>query len=417
MAITGAVSMGMGTLNYGLFIKPMGDELGIGRSIFGWAQTSRQVTNAMTSPLMGRLIDRFGSRVLLALGAVTTAAVLLGLAFISQPWQLVALFALMGTVGIASPVALATTVPVGKWFVRNRGTAYSYVSMGIPIGGVIFLPLSQLFLDGYGWRVTWMILAAIGISIIVPLSLLLVRREPEDMGLLPDGAPTPIDPADVNAVDAADRPLPPSSDERSWTRAEALRSPTFWRLTFAFSVVMLAISTVVVHRIPNFMDRGLDPGLVAIATAADTLAAGVSTMVLGLLVRRIRTRLLGAVSFAVLSLATFLIIMAHSTLLMFIAMVTFGLGGGGLLLMNNYVWAEYFGRRHLGSIRGAVMPITLIFGGAGAPLAGHIYDFTGSYNAAWGAGIVLFLLGGIVLATTPAPSERAGSPGQPPTTA
>ena len=65
MAATGAVSMAMGALNFGLFIKPMGDELGIGRSTFGWAQTARQVASAVTSPSVGWLLDRSGSRVML----------------------------------------------------------------------------------------------------------------------------------------------------------------------------------------------------------------------------------------------------------------------------------------------------------------------------------------------------------------
>jgi MFS family permease len=99
--------------------------------------------------------------------------------------------------------------------------------------------------------------------------------------------------------------------------------------------------------------------------------------------------------------------------MMFLAMITFGAGIGGLMLIQNYVWADYFGRQHLGSIRGVVTPITLVVGGIGAPLAGFIRDATGSYTGIWLVGMALFVVGAIILALTPPPgsppvvSERA----------
>ena len=96
MAITGAVSMGMGSLNFGLFIKPMGDELGIGRAAFGWAQTARMGASSATSPLIGWLIDRYGSRVMLPLAALATGGALIGLAYVTTSWHLVVLFVVMG---------------------------------------------------------------------------------------------------------------------------------------------------------------------------------------------------------------------------------------------------------------------------------------------------------------------------------
>jgi MFS family permease len=88
-------------------------------------------------------------------------------------------------------------------------------------------------------------------------------------------------------------------------------------------------------------------------------------------------------------------------------MIVFGLGIGVMHLMQNYLWAEYFGRQHIGSIRGAVMPITLLFGSAGAPIAGYVQDFTGSYNPMWILSTGLMALGALVLAWTPPPRARA----------
>ena len=411
MAAAGAASMAMGTLNYGLFIKPMGDELGIGRAAFGWAQAMRQVASAVTSPVVGALIDRFGSRVLLAVSAAVTGGALIGLGFIAHGWQLVALFTLMGVVGMSGPGALVTSVPVAKWFVRKRGQAMAFTSLGIPVGAVVFIPLTQVFIDRYGWRAAWIILAALGAGIIIPIALIFVRRQPEDMGLFPDGAPAP---ALTHGVAGGDDPgaALPGTAERAWTRREALRTASFWQLTFAFSVVMLALSSVAVHRIPHFMDRGLDPRLVSYATALDAVAAGVSVFVMGLLADRIPARFLGAGGFVLMTAAIFLTTTARTVPVMFLAMITFGAGIGGLILIQNYVWADYFGRHNLGSIRGVVMPITLVFGGAGAPLAGYVRDATGSYTGIWTAGMGLFLVGTVVLVLTPPPQKHPGAPRQ-----
>ena len=96
MASAGAASMAMGSLNFGLFIKPMGDQLMIGRAWFGWAQTARQVASSVTSPAVGVLIDRYGSRAMLPVAAIVTGLAMAALAFMTDAWHLVALYAVMG---------------------------------------------------------------------------------------------------------------------------------------------------------------------------------------------------------------------------------------------------------------------------------------------------------------------------------
>jgi MFS family permease len=401
MAAVGGLSMALGTLNFGLFIKPMGDELGIGRATFGWAQSSRQIASALTALKVGSLLDLYGARVLLTISAAITGLAVAALAFVDAGWQLIALFALMGVVGMSGPGALVSTVPVTRWFVRKRGKALATMSLGNAFGGLIFIPVTQIFINDLGWRHAWVYLAIIGASLIVPLSMIFVRREPEDMGLLPDGDP-PRPP--VPAGKDGQRAVPVARiEEPTWTRAQALRSGTFWRLVGVFSVVQMATNSVGVHRIPSFMDRGFDPILISYATALDAAAVAVTTVGLGLLLSRVASRYLGATGFVLLAISSTLTILAADHVVMFISMIMFGLGIGGIQLMQNYLWAEYFGRRHLGSIRGAVMPIMLLLGGTGPPLAGYVLDYSGSYTPAWATSAVLMAVGAVVLAMTPPP--------------
>jgi cyanate permease len=102
-------------------------------------------------------------------------------------------------------------------------------------------------------------------------------------------------------------------------------------------------------------------------------------------------------------------ILADSHPIMFASMITFGFGIGAGMLMQNYLWAEYFGRRHQGSIRGAVTPITLMFSAAGPPIAGYVRDQVGSYDPVWMVAIVMMLLGAIAVATTPPPGRPPSS--------
>ncbi len=403
MAVSRAVTMGMGSLNFGLFIKPMGDQIGIGRADFGWAQTARQASTSVTSPVVGWLLDRYGARIMLPVAVTLTGVSMIGLAYISHAWHLIALFAVMGLVGLSGPGALVTSVPVLKWFVVDRGKAVAFMSLGVPFGALIFIPLTQFLIDVGGWEMAWIVLAVIGIGVVVPLTGIFVRRQPEDIGLVPDGGrATASEDGDSGATGAA-------AEEVSWTVSEAMRSTTLWRLVVVFSAVSLATSTVGLHRIPSFMDKGLDPTLISFATAFDAVCAGVSTFTFGMLVRHVPARYLGATGFMLLATASVLTIYANNITIVFVSMAVFGLGIGGMMFLQNFIWADYFGRDSVGSIRGLVNPINLVVGGLGAPVAGYIHDFTGTYDPAWWVGVALMVFAALLAVATPPPTKPIAS--------
>ena len=409
MATAGAVSMAMGSLNFGLFIKPMGDTLGIGRSWFGWAQTARQGSSALTSPAVGWLIDRYGSRLMLPVAALVTGIAMVALSFLdgaNDALLLVVLFAVMGLVGMSGPGALVTSVPVLKWFVRERGRAIAFMGLGIPVGAMIFVPLTQMFIDWWGWETAWIVLAAIGVGVIVPLAAIFVRRQPEDMGLLPDGDSMHASAAEEDEEGNVSQPAVQAVKEVSWTVKEAARSPAFWSLVATFSMVSLATGTVALHRIPDFADRGFNTTLIAYATAVDAVFAGVATFVFGWTVKYVGARILGALGFSLLAIASVMTIYAADDFTMFSSMSVFGCGIGGMMFLQNFIWADYFGREHVGAIRGFAMPINLIVGGIGAPLAGYVHEWTDTYDIMWWVGVGLMSCSALLLLFTPAPKKR-----------
>ena len=218
---------------------------------------------------------------------------------------MIVIFGIMGIAGMGGPGALITTVPITKWFIQKRGKALAIASLGVPIGAMIFVPLTQFFIDIYGWRNTWIIFGAIAIIIVVPPSLLILRREPEDINQKPDGINSEI-------IENS------NSKEFSWNAKDAMKTQVFWKITFCLTTISMATGTIAIHRIPAFMDRGLEPQLIALATAFDAVCAGISTFCIGYLVNKFNIRILGTIAFLFLSIASLITIYAYSFTAIFI---------------------------------------------------------------------------------------------------
>jgi len=400
LAIARGLGLALGMLNFGLFIAPMGQELNIGRSTFGWASSLRTMGSGVTSPFLGRLVDRFGSRYLLAIsvGLIGTALFLIG--HITHPWQMIVLFTVAGLMPISGPAALVTTVPVSKWFVRKRGRAIGWLLLINSFCAIGLMPLSQVLIDTFGWRTAWMVIGSVAVGIIVPFSLIFMRKIPEDLGLTPDGENRIEKP--LNEKQARDS----EADEVSWTVREAMSSSIFWRLLIVSCVTMFGTSTMVLHRLPHFMDRGLDPQLVASSIGLEVAMAGISILTLGYLAERLPARYLSGTATIVSAIAIIFTITTNTRFMLFVSMGTFGIGVGGGQLLRDFIWAEYFGRKSLGSIRGIVNPIMLAFGAIGPPLAGYVWDLTGTYSSIWWVSAGLVLSSAILLYLTPPPKKR-----------
>lgn len=404
----GAVSSGMGGVNLGLFIKPMRDELGIGTSIFGWAQTARIIGFAASGWIIGRLIDKHGGRLLLAIAGVLAGAAMFALAQVQEGWQIVLVFFVVGFTGIqGGGASLFTSVPLSNWFMRRRGQAMSIAFIGMPIGIFIFAPLSQLLIDEVGWRDTWLILGVGAAVVIVLVALLIVRRRPSDMGLAIDG----VEPAPAPVTSASSVRMPAFVDQVSWTRQEALRSSTFWRLTAIDGLRMLAMSSVGIFRVPFFIDdKGLDAHVVAFSLSAEAVFAVFVSLPTGWAVDRYQPRYVAAVSTACMILGFLLTMTASSIVHVFAATSVFGLGIASFIICQNSVWPAYFGHVNIGSIRGASTPIMLIFSAIGAPLTGMSRDWTGSFVYAWLIGTLCLAIAFCLLLITPRPVRNPEAP-------
>ncbi len=267
LGVVSAMFITLGGPNFGLFVKPITEDLGIGQAPFGWAHTARVVAAGASAPFIGRLVDGHGARWPLVAVGVLIGLIAVGLGFVTAAWQLVAVFMLLGLIGVmGAGSSLYTTVPISNWFVRKRGKAMALTSIGVPVGIAISVPLTQWAIGEIGWRATWMVMGGVTGVVIVLIAVLLVRRQPEDMGLLPDNDPPESATRPLHAA-----PPPRIRAEYPWTRSEAVRTGVFWRLSIVFGLQMFAASTGV-FRIPYFVDRGIDAQLVAFSLSLNAVA-------------------------------------------------------------------------------------------------------------------------------------------------
>ena len=416
MGYVSAVAIFLGGVNLGLFIKPMGEALGISAAAFGWSQTVRALCGAATGPLLGRLMDRYGARYLLAGAAFIGGVGTILLGFVTDGWQVMVLFGIMGLVGMSGPAQLYTLVPISKWFIRRRSFAFSCLFLGLVSGPTLLLPANQIAIEALGWSATWVIIGLIAIVTIIPLSLLVIRREPEDMGLLPDGdeAPRALGLSSAPIPDTQGRyragregsaaPLPRGAPaERSWTRNDAMRSGTFWRLGFAFAFTFFAGGGFVLFRIAHFVEKGMDPTIVAVGASADALMFGIFAFGGGILGERFPVRALALSGFGAMFVAIVLVILAESVATMIFANALWGSAAGVTNITQQIMWSSYFGRAHQGAIRGVVMPLTVTIGSVSGPLVGMLREASGTYTTGWSIAAALVLLGGILVAMSPAP--------------
>jgi sugar phosphate permease len=387
-----------GTLNLGLFILPMCTDMGFSRSLFGWLTTFRALAGGISSFFLGPLLDKFGPRVMIPVSSLMTGFCLIGIGTAKEVRHLFIFFAIIGLAGLINAGGgLLTSVPVAKWFIKKRGLTLALTSLGMGIGSITFIPITQLFISGYGWRNTWIIFGILNMALTIPVALIFLRRQPEDMGLLPDG--------DSEAAVKAEKEDSSYDPEIIWTVREAIHTRSFWLITLSLLLGSLATGASV-HRIPYWIELGFDPKLVSICFAVDAAGAAIMMLAAGLILDRFPPRFVTACAYGGFIIAVILMLIGSNAVIMFLSGIIYGSAVGTLMICQTYLWAKYYGRSFLGGIRGITLPAVLLGVAIGAPAVGYIYDFTGSYRPGWQAVMVLYLLALIIILLATPPKHK-----------
>ena len=382
-----------------IFIQPIQDELGWSRAAISVGFLIGSASGALASGVTGRLVDRYGPRVVVAAAGVSIAGALLGLSVIEERWHFWTFFGLARGSAIAG-VEIGTSVAVAKWFVRQRGRALALKSVGQRSGQFLLPILSYAVMAASDWRTAFVALAGFsGVVIVVP-ALLLLRSKPEDHGLLPDGAPAPV------RQDGAPSAVRVDADEQSWTLAEARRTRAFWLVTLFLMCTPFVQGATNLHMAPIFLDKGLSDAQAVSIVSIFAAASALSIVPVGFVMERVPVRI-GAMAQAALVLAAMLLLfVADPYPLAVVWALIFGVGAGMRNVIEVMLVANYFGRASLGAIKGFTAPFRAV-SPFGPVLAGWISDETGSYAPAFAlfAGVAVLMLALMLFASPPRKSD------------
>lgn len=380
------VSTGCALASFGFFIKPLETDFGWGRAEIMAAFTVVLLFMAITSPLFGRLVERYAARIVISLSAVVESIGFIILSQMDSLWHYYMGYAIVG-IGLTGAAQVTTTYVVSQWFVRKRGMAIGIMSTGLGLAGIVYTPLVGLSLiPNLGWSSTYLILAMSIAVLIVPLSIFLIRSKPADIGLYPDGvSSTPLTYIEESTT----------STSNGLTTKAAIATPTFWLIALAFLMHSTHLG-VAQSQTPHLTDLGFP---VSVPTTSFVLLAVTSVLgqfFYGWLCDRIAPKYATIISLSITAVAIiiFMIINGDSAeIIIWIYGALFGFGASGWLPTMSMLTSTTFGMVSYGTIFGLLGFFQSLGAGAGPLIAGAFFDVMGSFRWAF-----ILILGLVILA-------------------
>ena len=388
-----AVSIGA-LFAYGVFFKEFQTEFGWSRATISGASSLAFFVMGAAGILAGRLNDRIGPKILIALSGASLGIGYLLLYYMQEPWQLYLLYGLLVGVGYSTHDVI-TMSTVARWFVKRRGMMSGLVKVGTGCGQ-LFVPLiATVLIAAFGWRYSCFIIGATALAALVAVAQVM-RRDPHSVGLLPDGG--------NGAADGAFIPV----DEDGLSLREASRMRQFWILCIAEFAIFSCLLTIIVHIVPHSRDLGL-----TLAIAAGVLATigGVSMLgrfIMGTVNDRIGGKRSLITCFIILICGLVWLQLSHRAWMLFLFAILYGFAHGGLFTVMSPTVAELFGTGSHGLLFGIVLFSGTLGGAIGPVMAGRIFDLTGSYRLVFLILTAMSVFGFILITTLRLPEKDVG---------
>lgn len=365
-------------LGFNVFFLPILREFGWTRALTSGAFALRSLESGLVAPLIGFLVDRWGSRNVILSGVVLVGLGMVLMGFITSLWTfyLAFLVASLGASGAGHGVSWM--VVVSKWFKRLRGRALGIATLGPVIGGPCLFTMA-IMEDIFGWRAASVILG-VGVWVLcIPLAMV-VRDSPSQQGYSPDGDMG--DSAKVQRSGEVD--IESDMSLGSMTVAEAVATRDFWLITILFSLMFIGISGLMVHFIPLLEDLKYSSSQAASMLGFMFLFSGIGRVSSGFLadVFDYRMVLAGLVGMQVIGLGVLSFTDVSQLSLVILSTLIFGIGFGGTIPLRPYIIIRIFGSKSFGSLQG-LLQMGAIGGGVFGPIFyGWTFDTMGSYDVA-----------------------------------
>ena len=380
------------------------DENGWDNGSLALASTLGTWGSGIVAPFIGRLADRIGPRWLMPCGLVVAGVCYFVLSGGDAVWQFYAGFVIGRMMVNSVLIGLVPRTAAVNFFRRRRNMALAMVSIFRPTAGAINIQIISVIAVRQGYRAAYRYMGVLSLVLIMPV-MLFMRRRPEDIGLLPDGASPERVPASGSGAGTR-----PSTPEFSWTAREAVRTRAFWLLATITFLGTMASSATGFSLVPYLVE---DAGL-SIAAAAGVLSLGtflaVANLLWGYLADRITPRRCLLIMMVGAGGMTAFLIGVNSLAAALIFALVWGVFSGGLGSLENMVLAEYYGRGSYGTILGYFSPMQMVALGLGPALASTVRAVSDSYDVLYGAMMVAYLISAALMYVARPPQRPIREP-------
>jgi MFS family permease len=362
------------------------------------------LVGALGAPLLGRLLDRWGTRYLFPVGGLLIGLGWCASSLVTDLWPLLLFYSVVATIGENSISSFTTAATLAPWFPRTRGWMLGLADAGSPLGAVLFLPLAQWLISTIGWRVTFRLLGVVFFLMVGPANMLLQRRPPLSPVTVNQGGDTqPHRPAPTPPTSPGMARLAPCREAARADRApgpwrQVVRQPPVWYLVLARLCATLGTHLTSVHLVAFFIAAGYNPVLAATAIAGVGAISVVGRPLSGALSDVLGREVMYTVGFGMHISAIMLVLTLGDgqrwwPLLLFVGLAGLSDGIGGLVVGAKA--GDLFPATSLGAVMGLVQMGRGLGIMAGPILGGLLFDLEGNYQMAFclAVGLVVIAIG------------------------
>lgn len=352
----------------GVFFVPLQDQ-------FGWtnAMTTGAVTTffwvyGLSGIFVGRLLERIGVRKSMFVGGLLLGSGGVLSSLVNDLWQLYVTWGVIAAMG-ASILYILPNMILARFFLKNRGKAIGWSSIGISLGQAVLVPFAAWLILMYGWRLTYVLLGSLVLVVVCFLGYLIFRESPESIGLEVDGGKQA---QGENATKTGN----------DWTLREAAATNVYKLMNVSYFFTVGVIISLLTFVVPHIIDLGIDSLLASSAFGMIGVMSAVGSFIFGIISDRIGRKYTIIVCASGIAFSIFISTIIPSNITMLYVWATlYGLTYGGLPEQYATMVADYFGTKHGPSLFGIIFFTGSLGGGLLPLIGGYLADLTGNYYA------------------------------------
>ena len=401
-ALLGFLGTGFYSYSRGIFLPSLAEALADGsRFAISMGFSGAAVAGTIVSPWLGRYLDSHSPKrvILIGIGIVSTSYVLLG--NVQSLWQFYLVVGLGMGLGMTSMGTISWHRSIIYWFDHWRGRAIAFAVMGASVAGIMMPPLVTALVDAEGWRAGYLVFAASTAICLVPVVYLFMRDRPEDVGEVRDGRHY-VETHSSEMVEIAD-------DQQVWQLEGLLKAPALWSIGLIFGSMVCVFTMVMLHLFGHLLDIGLSTTEASAILSITAVFAALGKPVIGWLSDALGARISIWLALTCQAAALLMFTQADTWWFAAVAGATYGFGYSGMSPLRTFAMSVSFGSRSFALATGVLRWVELPFLLSASPLAGLIYDTTGSYQIAFYilAGLMSFACIGPLFIKVGGARERA----------